>query len=91
MISVAGSQMQVWALLWQVRSLSDQPIVVSGIGAVRFLPILVFSLVGKKDEKTTQKMTQGLAKTGFRNMANYYTNGLQGNPAVRGNTFFDLL
>jgi MFS family permease len=37
--------MQVWALLWHIRSLSDQPIVVSGIGVVRFLPILVFSLV----------------------------------------------
>ena len=44
MISVAGSQMQLWALLWHIRALSDQPIVVSGIGVVRFLPILVFSL-----------------------------------------------
>ena len=45
MISVAGSQMQVWALLWHIRLLSNLPIVVSGIGAVRFLPILIFSLV----------------------------------------------
>jgi len=36
--------MQLWALLWHIRALSDQPIVVSGIGVVRFLPILVFSL-----------------------------------------------
>jgi hypothetical protein len=25
-ISVAGSQMQVWALLWHIRTLTDQPI-----------------------------------------------------------------
>lgn len=37
--------MQLWALLWQLRTLSSQPIVVSGIGLVRFFPILIFSLV----------------------------------------------
>jgi MFS family permease len=45
MISVAGSQMQFWALLWHVSRLSNQPIVVSGIGVVRFVPVLAFSLV----------------------------------------------
>jgi MFS family permease len=37
--------MQFWALLWHISQLSDQPIVVSGIGLVRFFPILIFSLV----------------------------------------------
>lgn len=46
LISVAGSQMQFWALLWHIRTLSDQPIAVSIVGAVRFVPILLFSLVG---------------------------------------------
>jgi len=46
LISVAGSQMQLWALFWHIRTLSDQPIAVSGIGVVRFLPILIFSLIG---------------------------------------------
>jgi MFS family permease len=46
MISTAGSQMQLWALFWHLRTLSDQPIVVSGIGVARFLPILILSLVG---------------------------------------------
>ncbi len=46
MISTAGSQMQLWALFWHLRTLSDQPIVVSGIGLARFLPILIFSLIG---------------------------------------------
>lgn len=46
MISTAGSQMQLWALFWHLRTLSDQPIVVSGIGLARFLPILILSLIG---------------------------------------------
>ena len=46
MVSIAGSQMQFWALFWHVRVLTDSPIAISLIGVVRFLPILVFSLVG---------------------------------------------
>lgn len=38
--------MQLWALFWHLRMLTDQPIVVSGIGMARFLPILILSLVG---------------------------------------------
>ena len=45
-ISIAGSQMQFWTLLWHIRELTDQPIAVSGIGLARFLPILVFALIG---------------------------------------------
>ena len=44
LISVAGSQMQLWALYWHIRVLSDQPVAVSGIGLARFIPILAFSL-----------------------------------------------
>jgi len=46
MISTAGSQMMLWALFWHLRTLSDQPIVVSGIGVARVLPILILSLIG---------------------------------------------
>jgi MFS family permease len=45
LISVAGSQMQLWALLWHIRTLTNLPIAVSGIGIARFLPVLIFSLV----------------------------------------------
>jgi MFS family permease len=45
LISIAGSQMQLWALYWHLRTLSDQPMVISGVGLVRFLPILLLSLV----------------------------------------------
>ena len=43
---MAGTQMQVWALLWHVRDLTDQPIALSGIGLARVLPILALSLIG---------------------------------------------
>jgi MFS family permease len=46
LISIAGSQMQVWALYWHIRTLTDQPIALSIVGLVRFVPILVFSLWG---------------------------------------------
>ncbi|TLN05550.1 MFS transporter, partial [bacterium] len=45
-ISIAGSQMQFWSLLWHIRELTDQPIAVSGIGLARFIPILAFALIG---------------------------------------------
>jgi MFS family permease len=45
LISIAGGQMQFWALLWHISQLTNQPIYVSGIGLVRFLSILAFSLV----------------------------------------------
>lgn len=45
-ISVAGSRMQFWAVLWHIRELTDQPIALGGVGLVRVLPIIIFSLVG---------------------------------------------
>ncbi len=45
LVSVAGSQMQLWALYWHLRTLSDQPMVISGIGLVRILPVILLSLV----------------------------------------------
>jgi len=46
LISNAGSQMQVWAIFWHLRELSSDPIVVSGIGFAKFIPILIFALIG---------------------------------------------
>lgn len=45
-ISIAGTQMQLWALFWHIRSLTDQPIALGGIGLARILPVIVFSLIG---------------------------------------------
>jgi MFS family permease len=46
MVSIAGSQMQIWSLLWHIRTLTDQPIALGGIGLARILPVIVFSLIG---------------------------------------------
>ncbi len=46
MVSVAGSQMQIWALFWHIRELTTEPIALGGIGLARILPIFVFSLIG---------------------------------------------
>jgi len=59
LISIAGSQMQLWALYWHLRTLSDQPMVISGIGLVRFLPVILLSLVAgvAADRFNRRKMT----------------------------------
>lgn len=46
LVSVMGSQMQFWALLWHIRELSDEPIALGGIGLARIIPLAVFSLLG---------------------------------------------
>ncbi|MFZ2098158.1 MAG: MFS transporter [Anaerolineales bacterium] len=46
LISIAGSQMQLWALFWQIRTLTDQPIALGAVGLARILPVIIFSLIG---------------------------------------------
>jgi MFS family permease len=38
--------MQLWALYWHIRTLTAEPIALGAVGVVRFLPVLVFSLLG---------------------------------------------
>jgi MFS family permease len=59
LISFAGSQMQLWALYWHLRTISDQPLVISGIGLVRFLPVILLSLIAgvAADRFDRRKMT----------------------------------
>ncbi|PWH19342.1 MAG: MFS transporter [Anaerolineae bacterium] len=45
-ISTAGANMQLWALFWHVRTLTPLPIALGGIGLVRILPVIFFSLIG---------------------------------------------
>ena len=45
LISVAGTQMQAAALLWNIRDLTNQPIALGGIGLARIVPVVIFSLV----------------------------------------------
>jgi MFS family permease len=46
-ISIAGSQMQISALFWHIRTLtgSPNPLALGGIGLARILPVIFFSLV----------------------------------------------
>ncbi|MBI3174590.1 MAG: MFS transporter [Chloroflexi bacterium] len=46
LISVAGTQMQIWALFWHIRTLTSQPIALGGIGMARIFPVIIFSLIG---------------------------------------------
>ena len=45
LLSIAGTQMQIWALFWHIRTLTEQPIALGGVGLARILPIVIFSLV----------------------------------------------
>jgi MFS family permease len=46
MISIAGTQMQTWALFWHIRTITEQPIALGGVGLARIIPIVGFSLLG---------------------------------------------
>lgn len=46
LISVAGSQMQLWALFWHIREITPEPVALGAVGAARILPVLVFALIG---------------------------------------------
>ena len=46
LISIAGTQMQIWALFWHIRTITHHPIALGGIGLARILPVIFFSLVG---------------------------------------------
>ena len=38
--------MQLWALFWHIRTITDQPIALGAVGLARILPVIVFSLIG---------------------------------------------
>ena len=46
MISIAGSQMMVWAIFWHITEITSQPIALGAVGAARIIPIIIFSLIG---------------------------------------------
>lgn len=45
LISIAGTQMQVAAILWHVNQLTGQPIALGGVGLARIVPVFLLSLV----------------------------------------------
>lgn len=46
LVSVAGSQMQATAINWHLYQLTGSALALGGLGLVRLIPIVVFSLVG---------------------------------------------
>jgi MFS family permease len=66
MVSIAGSQMQFWALLWHIRLLAGEetaPIALGGIGLARIVPLAIFSLLGgvaadRRNRRATMAVTQ---------------------------------
>lgn len=66
LISITGTQMQLWALFWHVNQLDDNPIALGGIGMARFLPVVIFSLIGgaladSMDRRRVMFTTQSIA------------------------------
>src|SRR3989442_15671239 len=45
LISIAGTQMQIWALFWHIRTMTHHPIALGGVGLAPILPVILFSLV----------------------------------------------
>jgi MFS family permease len=46
LISIAGTQMQIWAIFWHIRTLTEEPIALGGVGLARIFPVIIFSLIG---------------------------------------------
>jgi len=66
LISITGTQMQLWALFWHVNQIDENPIALGGIGVARFLPIVIFSLIGgaladSRDRRKVMFATQSIA------------------------------
>lgn len=66
LISITGTQMQIWALFWHINTLDKNPIALGGIGAARIIPVIIFSLIGgaladSMDRRKVLFMTQSIA------------------------------
>jgi MFS family permease len=66
LISVTGTQMQLWALFWHVSQLNKNPIALGGIGLSRIIPVIIFSLIGgaladSRDRRKVIFVTQSAA------------------------------
>ena len=66
LISITGTQMQLWALFWHVNQLNENPIALGGIGMARILPVVFFSLIGgaladSRDRRRVMFTTQSIA------------------------------
>jgi len=66
LISITGTQMQIWALFWHINQLDKNPIALGGIGVARIFPVIIFSLIGgaladSVDRRKVMFVTQSIA------------------------------
>lgn len=66
LISITGTQMQLWALFWHISQLNKNPIALGGIGLARIIPVILFSLIGgviadSMDRRKIMFVTQSFA------------------------------
>ncbi len=66
LISITGTQMQIWALFWHINNLNPNPMALGGIGVARILPVILFSLIGgaladSVDRRKVMFVTQSFA------------------------------
>jgi MFS family permease len=66
LISIAGTQMQIWALFWHISQLDKNPIALGGVGLARILPVIIFSLIGgaiadSRNRRNVLFITQSIA------------------------------
>ena len=66
LISIAGTQMQIWALFWHISQLNKNPIALGGVGLARILPVIIFSLIGgavadSRNRRNVLFITQSIA------------------------------
>lgn len=70
LVSQAGTKMQLWSLYWHLRTLTDKPAVISGIGMVRILPIFIFSLLaGVAADRYDRRVLTILTQLGLGSVA----------------------
>jgi len=66
LISITGTQMQLWALFWHINQIDENPMALGGIGVARILPVIIFSLIGgaladSMDRRKVMFATQSIA------------------------------
>lgn len=93
LISVLGTQVQRVAIIWQVYDLTGSAFQLGLLGLFRFLPVLVFGLIGgviadQRDRRQTLLFTQVVLLATSAVLAGFTVAGAITMPIIYGVTFF---
>jgi MFS family permease len=93
LVSVLGTQVQRVAIIWQVYELTGSALQLGLLGVFRFLPVLVFGLVGgviadQRDRRKTLLLTQVVLLATSAILAIFTMAGTMTMPIIYGVTFF---